>query len=196
MVLSVITWGAHIDGLDAMRRNIDAWWPQIELGAEAIVSCATGCGATVAEYGELLAGDPNYAEKAAKVSALHRDIAQVLLQEDLAPLLAATDRETVAVHIPCSQQHALGQPEAVRTLLSRAGFTLARTCDDHLCCGSAGTYSLLQPATGARLRQRKLAALTGDAPALIATANVGCQLHLAEAADIPVQHWIELLDQH
>lgn len=186
--------GAHEDGLDNMRANIDAWWPAIEAGAEAIISTATGCGATVADYGALLAHDPAYAGRAAKVSALHCDIAQLLAREDLSVLAPAVSAGPVAVHIPCSQQHALGQHDGVRSLLARAGFTLAATRDDHLCCGSAGTYSILEPERSERLRQRKLEALTGDQPAVIVTANIGCQLQLAEAGGPPVRHWLELFD--
>ena len=185
--------GAHEAGLDAMRRNIDAWWPAIEAGAEAIVTSASGCGATVADYGELLAHDPTYAERALKISNLARDIGQVLAAEDLSPLSAVTGRR-VAMHTPCTLQHALGADAQVRDVLERAGVELTATCDDHLCCGSAGTYSILERERSLRLRDRKLAALTGDSPDLIATANVGCQLHLQEGAEQPVRHWIELLD--
>jgi glycolate oxidase iron-sulfur subunit len=186
--------GAHDAGLDNMRRNIDAWWPLIAEGAEAIVSSATGCGALLADYGHLLAADPEYADKAARISALHRDIAQVLQGENLALLNPDTTVGKVAVHTPCSQQHGLKQTGQVQDILSRAGFELAVTREDHLCCGSAGTYSILQSDTSARLRQRKLAALTGDSPDLIVTANVGCQLHLNDNDGPPVYHWLELLD--
>ncbi len=185
--------GAHDDGLEDMRRNIDAWWPAIEAGAEAVITSASGCGATVADYGELLAHDPNYAERAEKVSALARDIGQVLAAEDLSPLSANAGRR-VAMHTPCTLQHALGADGTVRQILQDAGITLTATRDDHLCCGSAGTYSVLERERSLRLRQRKVEALTGDSPDLIVTANVGCQLHLQEACDQPVRHWIELLD--
>jgi glycolate oxidase iron-sulfur subunit len=185
---------AHARGLDEMRRNIDAWWPRIEAGAEAIVSSATGCGSMLADYGKLLAGDPAYAEKAHRVSALARDIGEILLREDLSCLQPDTGVGRVAVHIPCSLQHGRGLPDLIPDILQQAGFELAATAESHLCCGSAGTYSILQAATGRRLRDRKLQALTGNGPALIATGNVGCQLHLQGAADVPVVHWIELLD--
>ncbi len=185
---------AHDDGLDNMRRNIDAWWPYIESGAEAIVNCASGCGAMLVEYGELLAHDGAYAEKAKRVSQLTRDIGEVLLPEDLDKLAINTAVGRVAVHTPCTLQHALGLNSLVPELLERAGFELATTTDEHLCCGSAGTYSILQASISERLRDQKLRALTGDAPALIATANVGCQLHMQAVADRPVVHWIELLD--
>ncbi|RLA49818.1 MAG: glycolate oxidase iron-sulfur subunit, partial [Gammaproteobacteria bacterium] len=185
---------AHKDGLDNMRRNIDAWWPYIESGAEAIVNTASGCGSMLVEYGELLAHDQAYAHKAKRISHLTRDIGEVLLREDLSGLAVNTTIGKVAVHTPCTLQHALGLPDLVPELLGRAGFELAQTTDKHLCCGSAGTYSILQAPTSERLRDNKLQALTGDAPALIATANVGCQLHMQGAAGIPVAHWIELLD--
>jgi len=187
----------HLGGAEAaranMRRNIDAWWPALEAGAEGIVTTASGCGSMLADYGRLLADDPAYAQRAARVSALARDLGEVLLAEDLGALAVDTRCGKIAIHTPCSLQHALRQPELLATLLRGAGFSLARTEEGHICCGSAGTYSLLQPALSQRLRQRKQAALTVDAPALIVTANVGCQLHLAHP-DIPVLHWIELLD--
>jgi glycolate oxidase iron-sulfur subunit len=186
--------GAHRDGLDDMRRNIDAWWPAIEAGAEAIVSSATGCGALLVDYGELLAHDPAYADRARRVSALARDIGEILAGENLESIKPDTAIGPVAVQVPCSMQHGLKQPDVIPDILRRAGFELAQTRDQHLCCGSAGTYSILQPATSNRLRERKIEALTGAAPAVIATGNVGCQLHLQGASDVPVVHWIELLD--
>jgi glycolate oxidase iron-sulfur subunit len=185
---------AHSDGLDNMRRNIDAWWPAIENGAEAIVSSATGCGAMLIDYGRLLADDPAYAEKARRVSAMTRDLAEVLLAEDLSQLAIDTAVGRVAIHTPCTLQNALQQPQLLHTLLARLGFTLAAPTKKLLCCGSAGTYSILQTAISKRLRTTTLRALTGNSPALIVTANIGCQLHLQAAADVPVIHWIELLD--
>lgn len=186
--------GAQDAGLDAARRNIDAWWRELEDGAEAIVSCASGCGAMLADYAALLADDPDYAARAAAVGAAHRDLAEILDAEDLALLAPVPGAEPIAVHLPCSQQHALGHAGLVRRILARTGFTLAATRDDHLCCGSAGTYSLLQAETSERLRRRKLAALCTGQPGSIVTANVGCQLHLSAASEVPVHHWIEMLD--
>ncbi|MBK6510076.1 MAG: glycolate oxidase subunit GlcF [Haliea sp.] len=186
---------AHDAGLDDMRRNIDAWWPYIESGAEAIVSSATGCGAMLVDYGRLLADDPAYAEKARRVSALTRDLAQILLHEDLRALAVDTQVGKVAVHPPCTMQHALQQPTLLEDVLRKAGFDIATTVEKLLCCGSAGTYSILQSDTSERLRATMLNALTHDRPALIATANIGCQLHLQAAAAVPVVHWIELLDK-
>lgn len=186
---------AHDEGLDFMRRNIDAWWPAIEAGAEALVMTASGCGAMVKDYGHLLRDDSAYAEKAARVSGLCKDLSEVLLNEDLAPLKLAERNEKVAFHCPCTLQHALQLNGVVEQILEKAGVNLAKTKDKHLCCGSAGTYSILQPEMSQRLLTKKLKALTVDEPERIVTANIGCQLHLGSKSKVPVQHWIELLDQ-
>ncbi|OXY80568.1 glycolate oxidase subunit GlcF [Oceanimonas doudoroffii] len=185
---------AHEEGLDFMRRNIDAWWPHIQAGAEAIVISASGCGAMVKEYGDRLAGDPAYADKARRVSALARDLSEVLANEDLGRLQPAGKGRKTAVHCPCTLQHALGLSGRVEAILRKAGVELTPVQDGHLCCGSAGTYSLLQPELSQRLLSNKLAALTAGNPEQIVTANIGCQLHLASRAPVPVRHWIELLD--
>lgn len=185
---------AHANGLDDMRRNIDAWWPHIEGGAEAIVSSASGCGAMLIEYGRLLAHDPAYAGKARRVSALARDLGEILLAEDLGRLAIKRVAGKVAIHTPCTLQNALRQPDLLTSILARAGFDIAEPSEKLLCCGSAGTYSILQPSMSGRLRDKTLGALTAGQPALIATANIGCQLHLQAATPIPVVHWIELLD--
>ena len=181
-------------GLAAMRRNIDAWWPLVEQGAEAILVSASGCGAMVKEYGHLLAQDPSYAEKAARISALARDPVELLAAEDLAPLGQPGAGRRVAFHAPCTLQHGQRIKGAVEGVLARLGFELTQVADAHLCCGSAGTYSLLQPQLAVRLRDNKLAALKAGAPEVIATANIGCQLHLEAGAGQPVLHWLELLD--
>ena len=186
---------AHSNGLDDMRRNIDAWWPSIEEGAEAIVSTASGCGAMLDDYGNLLAGDPAYAMKALRISEMNRDITEILLEEDLAKLSINTGVGKIAVHTPCTLHHALNLADAIPEILGRVGFELAKTSEQQLCCGSAGTYSILQPKISGRLREKKLRALSADAPSIIATGNIGCQLHLGEKSDIPVIHWIELFDQ-
>ncbi|MES9957766.1 MAG: glycolate oxidase subunit GlcF [Sedimenticola sp.] len=187
--------GAEDDGLGHVRRNIDAWWPEIEEGAEAVVITASGCGAQVKEYGELLGNDPEYAEKAKRVSEMARDLGEVLIAEDLSTLAHEVKPERVAVHCPCTLQHAQQLPDVVEQILERLGFDLADTREKHLCCGSAGTYSILQPEISSELRSNKLKALTIDSPDLIVTANVGCQLHLSAGSDLPVSHWIELLDR-
>lgn len=186
---------------ERIRRNIDVWWPQIENGAEALVVTASGCGVMVREYGALLRDDPAYARKAARVSELFRDISQVVAQELANPGTPLESQQPrgggrrVAFHSPCTLQHGLKLRGIVEPLLERAGYTLTRVADGHLCCGSAGTYSLLQPQISRQLKANRLGALQADAPDLIATANIGCLMHLAAGADRPVRHWIELLAQ-
>ena len=181
----------------AMRRNIDAWWPLIEAGEggniEAIVMTASGCGSQVKEYGHLLRDDPAYAEKAAKVSALTRDLSEILAGEDLSGLGAGPPRR-VAFHPPCSLQHGQKVRGVIEAILSGLGHELVPVDEAHLCCGSAGTYSLLQPELSGQLRSRKLSNLQARGPELIATANIGCQSHLAAASGVPVVHWITLLE--
>ncbi len=184
---------AQEQGLARARRNIDAWWPAIEAGAEAIVQTASGCGAFVRDYGHLLANDPRYAAKAARISALARDLVEVVQAEPLDQLgLCAEQR--LAFHCPCTLQHALKLGGAVEQLLTRLGFTLTPLPDGHLCCGSAGTYSLTQPTLSRQLRDHRLAALESGNPQLIATANIGCQAHLDSAGRTPVRHWVEIVD--
>jgi glycolate oxidase iron-sulfur subunit len=181
------------EALDFMRRNIDAWWPHIEQGAEAIVMTASGCGVMVKDYGDLLAHDPAYADKARQVAALTRDLSEVLAGEDLAAL--RRDRSVrVAFHPPCTLQHGQQVNGVVERILSAAGHNLVPVTDAHLCCGSAGTYSLLQAGLSQQLLRNKLDHLQAHAPEVIATANIGCQMHLATRAGVPVKHWIELLD--
>jgi glycolate oxidase iron-sulfur subunit len=191
---------AQDEGLDYMRRNIDAWWPHIEQGAEAIVMTASGCGAMIAEYGHLLAHDPAYAGKAARVSALMKDISEIIAAEKakmvklLESSVLSPQSSKLAFHAPCSLQHGLKMKGTVEVLLTDLGFDLTPVADSHLCCGSAGTYSILQPALSLRLLKNKIAALTAGAPTAIVTANIGCQSHLQSATGLPVMHWIEALD--
>ncbi|MGE8335668.1 glycolate oxidase subunit GlcF [Pseudomonas laurylsulfatiphila] len=187
----------HLDaqaaGLDRARRNIDAWWPGIEKGAEAIVQTASGCGAFIKDYGHLLASDPAYADKAKKVSELARDLVEVLRDEPLEKLgIHASQR--LAFHCPCTLQHGQKLGGAVEALLSGLGFNLTSVPDGHLCCGSAGTYSLTQPELSRQLRDNKLNALESGHPEVIVTANIGCQSHLDGAGRTPVRHWIELVE--
>jgi glycolate oxidase iron-sulfur subunit len=191
----------HLPAVDearrAIRANIDAWWPEIERGAEAIAVTATGCGMQIKEYGELLRDEPAYAERAAKIASLARDTVEVIAAEwkRLAPLLAL-DRgaERVAFHAPCTLQHGLRLGGRVEEILQAMGLELTPVADAHLCCGSAGTYSILQPELSERLRANKIAALEAGKPDEIATANIGCLTHLSGASARPVRHWIELLD--
>lgn len=185
-----------------MRANIDAWWPAISAGAEAIVINASACAAMVKEYAYYLRDDAAYAEKAKTVSAMAKDISEVLAREDLAPIKAnlqhnaagAQRPSKLAFHLPCSLQHGQGLPNVVQGILEKLGYTLLPVADAHLCCGAAGTYSLLQKTISQQLLARKLQALSRAAPDLIVTANIGCLLHLQTQAGVEVKHWIELLD--
>ncbi|MEC5406814.1 glycolate oxidase subunit GlcF [Paraburkholderia sp. MPAMCS5] len=187
-------------GLARARRNIDAWWPAIEAGAEAIVQTASGCGAFVKEYGHLLRDDPRYASKAQRVSELAKDLVEVLANEPLEPLQAGRAGEAspaprkIAFHCPCTLQHAQKLGGAVESILQRLGFDLTAVPDAHLCCGSAGTYSITQPELAEKLRKNRLDALESGKPELIVTANIGCQTHLDGAGRTPVRHWIELVE--
>lgn len=182
------------EALDFARANIDAWWPYVEDGAEAIVMTASGCGAEVAEYGYLLRNDPAYADKAARISELTRDLSDVLASEDLSSLNDVGGGRRIAYHPPCTLQNAPGLHDHVAQILAQAGYELTPVKNSHLCCGSAGSYSILQPEMANRLRRNKLESLNAGAPEAIVTANIGCQLHLEAAAGVPVRHWIELLE--
>lgn len=185
--------GAQAAGLERARRNIDAWWPHLQQGAEAIIQTASGCGAFIKEYQQLLAHDPAYRDKARQVSALARDLVEVLHNEPVEQL-GVHSEQRLAFHCPCTLQHAQKLGGAVESLLQRLGFNLTAVPDSHLCCGSAGTYSLTQPELARQLRDDKLRALESGRPDLIVTANIGCQTHLDGAGRTPVRHWIEVLD--
>jgi glycolate oxidase iron-sulfur subunit len=185
------------DALDFVRANVDAWWPQVEKGAEAIVITASGCGTMVADYGHLLRGDERYAARAARISELAHDIAEVVAAERAAVARMTQGRAAakIAFHSPCSLQHGLKIRNVVEPLLGDAGFVLAHVHDAHLCCGSAGTYSILQPELSQQLLRNKVRALESGRPAVIATANIGCLAHLQSGTSTPIRHWIELLDE-
>ncbi len=193
---------AAAETLAQLRRNVDALWPEVERGAEAVIVTSSACSAMVSEYGRLLQDDPRYAARAARLSAVARDISQVLDAEGTS-LKAALQRERarqqhpvkVAFQAPCSLQHALRVSGVIEPLLLAAGFTLTAVTDGQRCCGSAGTYSILQPELSQQLLQAKIAALESGAPDVIATANIGCLHHLRGAARVPVRHWVELLDE-
>ena len=192
-------------GLDDMRRNIDAWWPYVSgEGAtppvEAIVMTASGCGVTVKEYGHLLAHDPAYAEKAARISALTRDLSEVLPEftDEIARRAAGrrdAAQEPVAWHPPCTLQHGQQIRGKVEGLLRAIGVEVKLCADSHLCCGSAGTYSMLQPELSRQLRDRKLENLQATGASRIVSANIGCLTHLQSGTDTPVEHWIELVER-
>jgi glycolate oxidase iron-sulfur subunit len=184
-----------------MRRNIDAWWPHVENGAEAIVMTASGCGLMVKDYGHALKDDAAYAGKAARISALTRDLSEIISGE----LLNAGNPDAfdgigrgtrVAYHSSCTLQHGQKLGGSVEAILRRCGYELTPVADSHLCCGAAGSYTLLQPVLSGQLLENKLAALQNGKPEVIASANIGCQMHLAGASNVPVRHWIELLDQN
>jgi glycolate oxidase iron-sulfur subunit len=180
-------------GRDDMRALIDAWWPMVAgREIEAIVMTASGCGVTVKEYAHLLAADQGYHGKAERIAELTLDLCEVIKPEELP---AGKNRGRIAFHSPCSLQHGQQLRGRVEALLTRVGYELVTVRDAHLCCGSAGTYSLLQPALAGELRTRKLAALEENAPQAIATANIGCLTHLQGGAALPVRHWIELVDE-
>ena len=180
-------------GRDDMRALIDAWWPLVAgRETEAIVATASGCGVTIKEYPHLLALDQNYRGKAERVAELTRDLSEVIKPEDLPQ---GAKRGRVAFQSPCSLQHGQQIRGKVEALLARVGYGLTPVRDAHLCCGSAGTYSLLQPEIAGELRTRKLASLQQGAPQAIATANIGCLAHLQAASATPVRHWIELVDE-
>lgn len=191
---------AQTDARDFMRRNIDAWWPSVEDGCEAIITTASGCGVMVKDYGHVLADDPVYAAKASRVSELSRDIIEVLTEvltgEDLSGYQeAANAMGKIAFHPPCTLQHGQKLPQITENLLSKLGFNLSAIPDSHTCCGSAGTYSIFQPELSRTLRDNKVKAVLSGQPDIIATANIGCQLHIQSGSGRPVVHWIELVDE-
>ncbi|MEY4563574.1 MAG: glycolate oxidase subunit GlcF [Pseudomonadota bacterium] len=184
-------------GLADMRRNIDAWWPLVDQ-VEAIVMNASGCGVMVKDYGHALAHDPVYADKAARISALTRDLSELL--PDLVPRLKNKMRKPrlrqLAFHPPCTLQHGQQLRGGVEVHLAALGFVVKLTAaESHLCCGSAGTYSVLQPELALPLRDRKLEQLNALKPQAIVSANIGCIQHLQSGTAIPVRHWIEVLDE-
>ena len=180
---------AEEEALQFMRTNIDAWWNDISNGVEAIVSTASGCGVMLKDYYHYLKHDPEYADKAEKVSNLCKDIAEILIQENIQ---SVSKPKTLAWHPPCTLQHGQKITGVVEKILTRAGHTLVPVTDQHLCCGSAGTYSILQPEISNKLRENKLGNLLDNKPEMIVTANIGCQTHLQENSEVPVVHWVTL----
>lgn len=187
-------------GLENARQNIDAWWPIVEGGVEAIVMTASGCGVMVKDYGHLLADDPTYAAKARKISELTKDIAEILpsLQNELVQLIGSDQKPGVVYHPPCTLQHGQQIRGKVETLLSGLGIGVRLCNDSHLCCGSAGTYSVTQPELSEQLRKNKLthlnAACEESGAEIIVSGNIGCITHLQQD-NTPVLHWIEIVDQ-
>jgi glycolate oxidase iron-sulfur subunit len=190
---------AQDEGLEAMRRNIDAWWPYVEQGVEAIAMTASGCGVMVKEYGHLLAHDPRYAQKAQRISDLTRDASEILRAESAALSARRTHHASrttrVAFHSPCTLQHGMQLRGVVEPLLAAAGYSLTPVPEAHLCCGSAGTYSILQSELSQKLLANKVAALQSGKPDVIATANIGCLAHIQTGTALAVRHWVELIDE-
>jgi len=190
----------HDGGMDHMRQNIDAWWPYVEQGVEAIIMNASGCGVMVKDYGHVLQHDAAYAEKAKRISALTKDLSELL--PDLVPTLklklnsaALQQAGLQAFHPPCTLQHGQQLKGGVEKHLSDLGFEVKVSASEaHLCCGSAGTYSVLNPDISYTLRDRKLEHLDALQPTAILSANVGCITHLQSGTDVPVKHWVEVLD--
>ena len=190
----------HDGGKREMRHNIDAWWPLVApadgTAVEAIVMNASGCGVTVKDYGHILRDDPLYAAKAARISALTRDLSELLpdLVDSLRSQVSAKAGQ-IAFHPPCTLQHGQQLRGGVEKHLGALGFQIkVASCEAHLCCGSAGTYSVLQPEIAYQLRDRKLGHLSEMKPEVIASANIGCITHLQSGTETPVRHWVELLD--
>jgi glycolate oxidase iron-sulfur subunit len=184
-----------------MKNNIDAWWPHVSQGVEAIVMNASGCGVTVKDYGHILRNDAAYADKAKRISALTKDLSELL--PDLVPALkqrmpaqSAQSLGLMAFHPPCTLQHGQQLKGGVENHLNALGFKLQVASNEaHLCCGSAGTYSVLQPAMATQLRDRKLGNLQEMRPQAILSANIGCITHLQSGTQVPVRHWVEIVDE-
>jgi len=183
---------AHGDALIKIKRNIDQWSTLLESGITTIISTASGCGVMVKDYPTLFKPDDAYYQKAVSVAAQTKDIAEFLSDQDLSSL--SVENTKISYHAPCSLQHGQKLPNLVEGLLSKLGYELAPITDAHLCCGSAGTYSIFQPEISKQLRDNKLENLSQSQPNLIVTSNIGCQMHLAKGTDTDVKHWIELLD--
>lgn len=190
---------AHLDEPEQARamikKNIDLWWPLINDNTVAILSTASGCSLMISEYADYLAGEAGYFDKATKIKNLNKDLSEILVKENFAGSKESkNNKKLVSYHAPCTQQHGLGINGVVESILKEAGYAMVPIKDSHLCCGSAGTYSITQPALSRKLLVNKITALTHPQPDVIATANIGCQLHLQSATDVPVVHWIELVD--
>lgn len=188
----------HLDAFDEahvyIKNNIDSWWPYIENNRiEAIISTATGCGVTLKDYGRLLAEDEAYKLKAARISELCKDLSEYVATQSLSQTPASTPAGNVAFHPPCTLQHGQQIRGIVESILEASGQRLVSFQESHLCCGSAGTYSILQKTMAEQLRERKLHNIESAQPDVIVTANIGCLLHLQSGTHIPVRHWIELL---
>jgi glycolate oxidase iron-sulfur subunit len=185
--------GLPEDSHDFARRNIDAWWPRIEQGLDAILVTTSGCGTTIKDYGHMLRDDPDYAAKAERVSELARDITEYLDTVGLGAPAIEPGIE-IAYHAACSLQHGQQVKDAPKSLLAAAGFKVREPAEAHLCCGSAGTYNMLQPEISGQLRDRKVARIEETGARVVAAGNLGCMVQIGSATDLPVVHTVELLD--
>jgi len=184
-------------GLAFIKNNIDAWWPYIEEGIEAIVISASGCGTMIKDYGYILRNDADYKDKAHQVSMMAKDIAEIIVAEENEILRKGVKENSrrIAFQNPCSLQHGQKIKDETEVLFKKLGYQIENIEDANQCCGSAGTYSLLQTELSEKLRRKKIIALEAVKPDEIMTANIGCQLHLQQATEIPVKHWIEILEE-
>ena len=181
------------DAKNYMRSNIDAWWPHVDDGIEAIVITASGCAPHVKDYGRLLANDEQDAEKARRISQLAKDITEVCADLDFAKLKKLDQAKKIVFHPPCSLQHGQKITGVVENILGSLGYQLNPVTNSHICCGAAGTYSMLQARISDQLLLNKLVALQKDQPHFIVSSNIGCIVHLQRDASVPVIHWVELL---
>jgi glycolate dehydrogenase iron-sulfur subunit len=191
-IVHQLGWERH--AREAAKANVGAWCRLLEDGVlDAIVFNASGCGVSLKEYGHLLHDDPEWAERAARISALCRDVSEVLLDLGLEPVVVETE-QAVAYQLTCTMQHGLGLRTQAKALLTQAGFEVREPAEAHICCGSAGAYAILQPELSRALRDRKLANLEATQPQIVASGNIGCITHIASATRLPVVHTVELLD--
>jgi glycolate oxidase iron-sulfur subunit len=176
------------------KANVAAWIGECDGdGLDAVIISASGCGTSVKDYGFMLRGDGEWADKARRISSLTRDISEFLAERELPPPVAGQSLK-VAYHSACSMQHGQQIREQPKTLLRQAGFEVADVPEGHLCCGSAGTYNILQPGIAGRLGARKVANIESTAPDVVATGNIGCMTQIACGTELPVVHTVELLD--
>lgn len=183
---------AHDDATSQIKANIDAWLPYLEQGAKAIISNASGCGVMIKDYAHLLRNDADYAAKAKRISEATKDISEFLLTQDLSRF-THFNNETITFHSPCTLQHGQKLQGVVEEALRKLGYRVNPVKDAHLCCGSAGTYSIFQPSLSKQLRANKLDNLLAEKTNMIVTANIGCLMHLQKGTETPVKHWIEIL---
>ena len=178
-----------------IRKNIEAWWPLVQAGAEAIVSTASGCGVMIKDYGYILKDDTEYADKAATISSLARDVCEILGDKERQTLRSLIHKNAARVvfQSPCTLQHGQKLAGRVESLLEDMGVSILPVRDGHLCCGSAGVYSLVQKTLSEKLREEKMQSLLAGKPDVILTANIGCQQHLQQSTDVPVLHWVEYI---